>query len=211
MTLVHPALRDGTSGSFPRRWQRWRRPGTSGAASCTGPEPRARGRGVRQRWAGRQDRWPCWQADLRGWIPHLKSYFARHSQHRASALHVARQRRVTVVGNRSATVLTPSLARPGTRYHVTVRDQAGASVRSATADAQGCLTIPLTPGPGSPHQQYSPRAGTSSTGPSPDYVPFHTRGTPRKITQALHTHPGTGRGPARLSDSDGRHYRLAQR
>jgi hypothetical protein len=74
-----------------------------------------------------------------------------------SALNVARQRRFTVVGNGSATVLTPSLARPGTRYHVTVRDHTGASVRSATADAQGRLSI-LALSPGNPHQQYSLQA-----------------------------------------------------
>jgi hypothetical protein len=131
--------------------------------------------------------WPYWQAGLRAWIPHLESYFARHAQHRAtprsftfssirprysaygwtvrmrrdvtefSALNVARQRRFTVVGNGSATVLTPSLARPGTRYHVTVRDHTGASVRSATADAQGRLSI-LALSPGNPHQQYSLQA-----------------------------------------------------
>jgi hypothetical protein len=157
--------------------------------------------------------WPYWQADLRAWIPHLKAYFARHARHRAtprsfafssirpqysaydwtvrmrrevtefSALEVARERRFTVVGNGSATVRTPSLAGPGTRYRVTVRGHEGASARSATADAQGRLTIPLLLGTGNPHQQYSPQAETSSTGPSPDDVPFHTRGNSSRFNR----------------------------
>jgi S-formylglutathione hydrolase FrmB len=178
---------------------------------------RLRDLGIRHRWhdyGPGSHTWPYWQADLRDWIPHLKAYFARHAQHRAtprsftfssirpqysaygwtvlmrrddtefSALEVARERRFTVVGNGSATVLTPSLARPGRRYHVTVRDHAGASVWSATADAQGRLTIPLALGPGNPHQQYSPQADTSSTGPSPDNAPFHTRGNSSRFNRA---------------------------
>ncbi|WP_328336529.1 hypothetical protein [Streptomyces violaceus] len=46
------------------------------------------------------------------------------------------------------------------------------------------MTIPLTLGPGNPHQQYSPQAETSSTGPSPDDVPFHTRGNSSRFNRA---------------------------
>jgi hypothetical protein len=57
-------------------------------------------------------------------------------------------------------------------------------MRSATADGQGRLTIPVALGPGNPHQQYSPQAETSSKGPSPDDVAFHTRGNSSRFYRA---------------------------
>ncbi|MBZ3900372.1 alpha/beta hydrolase [Streptomyces griseiscabiei] len=158
--------------------------------------------------------WPYWQASLRAWIPHLKACFARHAQHpeiprsftfssirpqystygwsvrmrrdvtEFSALKVARTGHFTVFGNGAATVRTPPLARPGSRHSLTVHDREAASVRTVSADSQGRLAITVSLGPGNPYQQYSQEAEASSSGPSPDDVPFHVRGDGSRFHRA---------------------------
>ena len=94
------------------------------------------------------------------------------------------QRAAPTASKRPASRIRSGRSTGPTAGHYGCSETSPSSVRSATADAQGRLTIPLALGPGNPYQQYSPQAETSSTGPSPDDVPFHARGNSSRFNRA---------------------------
>jgi S-formylglutathione hydrolase FrmB len=130
--------------------------------------------------------WPYWQRDLKETLPDIMATFAHppappspftftaieptydvYGWHVAidrpplefSRLEGASRHGFTVAGSGSATVVTPSLFRPGATYPVTIAGREGRT----TADGQGRLHLGLALGPGNPAQQYTPAAQALGT------------------------------------------------